>query len=126
MGAGDYRLSERGIIVPACGSAGAVGHLGEAEPSRCELRSDCLQTNVACSAQLRLRTANTTTVDDRKMNWGQTTGRGATGCDISGPWSATAVQMVLRNCTSAPLNKATGPVETSSFAAEGRSCGRTL
>lgn len=49
-GGGCYRLTERGIIVPACGSAGVVGHLGEAGPSRCELQSDCLQINVAFSA----------------------------------------------------------------------------
>lgn len=27
----------RGIIIPACGSAGAMGHPGEAGPRRCEL-----------------------------------------------------------------------------------------
>lgn len=41
----------RGIIVPACGSAGAMGHLREAGPSRCELSSDCFQMNVAFSAR---------------------------------------------------------------------------
>lgn len=82
----NYRLSETGIIVPACGSAGAVGHLGEAWPSRCELRSDCFQMNVAFSA--RASHCKQTTVETERRTGVKPLDaerhRG-TGCDISGP-----------------------------------------